>query len=137
MEKISVKRRVIAYLIDITLSVIASVFLLALLNIQIEVRFFKYFELLSIFQSIILFVYLFLFYMFGNGLSIGKIICNIRIVKDNNQNMELIDLFLRAFMQSLLILTVANVFFQLYTKSTVSLFDYTTNTKAVYRKIKK
>ena len=66
--------------------------------------------------------------MFFGGISIGRLIANLRIVKNDGRRMNIMTIFIRAFMQSLVLIAPLNVAYQLYYKTSSSIYDYVTNT---------
>lgn len=134
MKIVDYERRFIAFLIDIAFSAILVTFVLSLCGI-----FFSDFTLghaISIFfpcTCFALFIYLTLSYRIFRGLSIGGVMCNVRIVNKDGTDLRFKTCFIRAALLGLLILAVYNIFYMMLLRTQISFYDEATDTRAIQR----
>ena len=134
MKTVDYERRFIAFLIDIAFSAILVTFLLSMFGIFIDE--FTLGHAIDIFfpcTCFALFFYLTFSYRAFKGLSIGGVMCNVRIVNKDGTDLRFKTCFIRAALLSLLILAVYNVFYMMLLRTQVSFYDEATDTRAIQR----
>lgn len=134
MKIVDYERRFIAFLIDIAFSMIVTTFILSLCGIFIGA--FTLGIAIEIFvpcACFILFFYLTFFYRAFNGLSIGGMMCNVRIVNKDGSELRFKTCFIRAALLSLLILAIYNIFYMMLLRTQISFYDEATDTRAIHR----
>lgn len=132
MKYADYERRLVAFLIDLAFSAIATVIILTICGI-----FFEKFTLsiaIRIFVPVlcfILFLYLTVAYRLFKGLSIGGAMCNVKIVNKDGTNLRLKTAAIRSALLALLLLSVYNVFYMFLLRTQISFFDESTDTRAI------
>jgi uncharacterized RDD family membrane protein YckC len=123
------ERRFLAYFIDLFIMYLLSGSILGFLNIN---------QNLDLFIIIRAFGYVpFIFYglmvtllsFITNGYTIGSFIMRTRIIRNDNKHLSLYQCVVRSFLLAIYTVPLINVFYMLIRKTTVSLFDYLTNTR--------
>ena len=131
MEQTQPERRFLAYIIDYGIALAVALTLVTIFSLSWSASVFYYFYMLALVTSAILFIYYFLFYLFTGGLSIGKMIFNIRAVGIKRKRLNIYQAIMRAALQSLIPVAFLNVLYQLFWHSQTSFFDQATDTKIV------
>ena len=132
MEQTQPERRFLAYIIDYGIALAIALTLVTIYSFSWSASVFYYFYMLALVTAAILFIYYFLFYLFTGGLSIGKMIFNIRAISIKDRRLNFYQSFMRAALQSLLPIAFLNMLYQLFWHSQASFFDRATDTKIVY-----
>lgn len=128
------ERRLLAFIIDLGISILFTTAMLSVLGILIyEFRLSLAIKIFIPSTCFILFCYLVCCYRLCRGVSIGGAICNVRIINKDQRPLRFKTCFIRAALLSLLLLSIYNIFYMFLLRTQVSFFDESTDTRAVER----
>lgn len=127
----SYEKRAMAYLIDIIASLIIAAIVVIISPVSDYYAFLENVSRALFWYSVIFFIYAFVSYFFFNGLSFGRKIFKTALRNKDLTKMSFKTCAMRALLQAFLPLTVINVFYQLFYRSTESLFDKITDTTSI------
>ena len=128
------ERRLVAYIIDVAFGNVVSLIILTILGLSIPG--FKLSWAIDVFVPVaclIVFLELLITYKFFDGVSIGGVICNVKIVNKDGKRITLKASFVRSALLCLPILAVYNIFYMLLLKTQVSFYDESTDTRSINR----
>ncbi len=128
MEQVRYEKRFMAYVIDIAIALAIALALTSVFSFKMALGIMGYFNTLTVLTSTVFFLYTFIFYLCFNGLSIGRMIFNSRLVCKDNKRMPPVTIFMRALLQTLFPLAIMNVGYMLLYRTQESFFEKATNT---------
>lgn len=134
MKYADYERRTVAFLIDLGISVLFATIILSILGILID-KFTLSLAIKIFFPSVcfILFCSLVFAYRCFKGVSVGGLLCNVRIINKDHRPLRIKTCIIRAALLSLLILSLYNIFYMFLLRTQVSFFDEATDTRAIDR----
>jgi len=128
------EKRLMAYILDYSIAFAISLGIVITYSISFPSGFLEFVDITLVLSSVIYFIGTFIGYALLNGTTIGKLIFRIRVVNKNDYSRIKIGAsFFRAAMQSVLVIAVLNVIYQLVYRSSESIFDDATRTICVNR----
>jgi len=134
--KASNKRKLLSSVFDLTLTAIIAIVLYLTLPRLKFLSIFGTIEYVLLLHQTLCFVYFLFFYIITAGRSPGRILfCN-RVVSENGARMNLRQIILRSLLQCILVLQVANAFYQLYNKEKEAIYSVATGTIVINTKKK-
>lgn len=131
MPQARYEKRFMAYIIDVAIALAIALYITTTYSIRVPLKFMDYMTTLSILTSVIFFIYIVLFYLIFNGLSIGRMIFNCRIVTKEGKRMRPLTIVMRALLQAILPLAILNIGYMLLYRTQESFYEKATDTMNV------
>lgn len=128
------EKRLMAYIVDYSIAFAISLGIVISYSLSFPAGFLEFVDITLVLSAAVYFVLSFIGYMLFNGTTIGKLIFRIRVVnKKDYTRISIGTSFFRAAMQSVIVIAILNVIYQLIYRSSESIFDDSTNTICVNR----
>lgn len=134
MQRANYERRLLAYIFDLIFSFIFAIFLGIFLKKIIKIPFPMWLDRTYVMTCLSCFIYVSLAYSLFNGVTIGGLLFNVKIVNKDDSRMNLKTSFTRGILLGVIFLAIFNVVYMLINKTQISFYDEATNTRAVERK---
>lgn len=132
MERTYNERRFLAFVVDISIALVIAVTLTTVYNVKLPLPAPKFINRLVYLTDAIFFVYCFVCYLLFGGLTIGRMLFNLRIVCKDGRRIGFMRSLCRSLFQCILPIAILNIFYMLYFRTKESFFDKSTDTKNIY-----
>ncbi len=131
--KANFQARFLTYCIDYIFSLGLSLIAVLLLGFKIPfAAYLSYFLTpIQLYMMVFYLIYVAICYIFFKGVSLGGLICNVKVVNEDGTNMKFGIALMRSALQALLPLGLFNVPYMLIYRTQISLFDACTNCKTI------
>ncbi len=134
MTRANYERRMLAYVFDVFFSFVFAVFFNLFAKKVLKIAFPLWLDVTYVLTCLSYFFYVSLTYYFFDGVTLGGLIFNVRIVNMDNSRLTFKTSLMRAILLAVIFISLYNIIYMLLHKTQVSFYDDATNTKAVERK---
>ena len=131
MQRANYERRLLAYIFDIIFSFIFAIFLNIFVSKVIKLKLPLWLDRTYVFTCFSYFFQVASSYYLFNGVTIGGLIFNVKIVNNDDSKMNFKTCCMRSMLLGVIFLSVFNFIYMLINKTQVSFYDEATNTRAV------
>lgn len=134
MQRANYERRMLAFIFDIIFSFIFAIFLNIFAKKVLKISFPLWLDTTYVMTCFSYFFYVTFAYYVFDGVTLGGLLFNVRIVNKDNSRINLKTSAMRSILLAVLFLSLYNIVYMLINKTQVSFYDDATDTKAVERK---
>lgn len=134
MQRANYERRMLAFLFDTIFSFVFAIFLNLFVKKVLKISFPLWLDTTYVMTCFSYFFYVTFSYYVFDGVTLGGLLFNVRIVNKDNSRINLKTCAMRSILLAVLFLSIYNIVYMLINKTQVSFYDDATDTKAVERK---
>ena len=134
MRRVNYERRMLAFIFDIIFSFIFAIFLNLFVTKVLKIPFPLWLDTTYVMTCFSYFFYVTFAYYVFNGVTLGGLCFNVKIVNKDETRMNFKTSAIRAILLAVLFLSLYNIVYMLMNKTQISFYDEATDTRAFERK---